>query len=421
MACSLDGAKPLSEPMLEYVDWTLRNKLPCTFNRNSNIFIQENALEDVVCEMAFILSRPQCANIDSFHRHVIFTFAGFSTESMILWKKSDPIIQTFNFFLASFAMLAPLVARPFLDDTNKKMNQTLLRNSAEINRPSISNISEAHDVMDTTESQDSLFNGTFFPCLLVNFPLLLLALHRLILFIPERKCIINEKTKPTQLPGVSGNEHTNKARQAVLSMMFIFAGIFPGGCEMVWAGFGAGYATKYQSWTMKKAALIPFLFWMVSMIGRFLSILVAKLVEPPRILTLCSLCLIAVSAVLVILGENHSIALLVCCGITAALNSPFYASGVSWACSTLGVSGRNSSLFMAGYSIGCMFSPMLTARLCQAYGARMFSRTALGINVIVFLSIVIICVIQRLWRPAERRRANYECELIAPISGKGTI
>ena len=30
------------------------------FSRKSNIFIQENPLENVVCEMASILSRPQC-------------------------------------------------------------------------------------------------------------------------------------------------------------------------------------------------------------------------------------------------------------------------------------------------------------------------------------------------------------------------
>ena len=41
-------------------NWTLRNKLHWIFNRNSNIFIQENAFENVVCEMAFILSRPLC-------------------------------------------------------------------------------------------------------------------------------------------------------------------------------------------------------------------------------------------------------------------------------------------------------------------------------------------------------------------------
>ena len=40
--------------------WNWCNKLQWNFNRNSNIFIQENAFENVVCEMASILSRPQC-------------------------------------------------------------------------------------------------------------------------------------------------------------------------------------------------------------------------------------------------------------------------------------------------------------------------------------------------------------------------
>ena len=38
------------------------NKLQWNINRNSYIFIHENALENVVCEMASILSRPQCVN-----------------------------------------------------------------------------------------------------------------------------------------------------------------------------------------------------------------------------------------------------------------------------------------------------------------------------------------------------------------------
>ena len=37
------------------------------FNRNSNIFIQENALEHVVSEMTSILSRPQCVNTSVLH------------------------------------------------------------------------------------------------------------------------------------------------------------------------------------------------------------------------------------------------------------------------------------------------------------------------------------------------------------------
>ena len=44
------------------VNWTLRNKLQWYFNGNSKICILKNALENVVCEMASILSRPQCVN-----------------------------------------------------------------------------------------------------------------------------------------------------------------------------------------------------------------------------------------------------------------------------------------------------------------------------------------------------------------------
>ena len=42
--------------------WPLETKFSEFFYRNSSIFIQENALENVVCQMASILSRPQCAN-----------------------------------------------------------------------------------------------------------------------------------------------------------------------------------------------------------------------------------------------------------------------------------------------------------------------------------------------------------------------
>ena len=44
------------------VNKTLRNKLQWIFSRNSNIFIQENAFESVVCEKVAILSRPQWVN-----------------------------------------------------------------------------------------------------------------------------------------------------------------------------------------------------------------------------------------------------------------------------------------------------------------------------------------------------------------------
>ena len=44
------------------VNWILGNKLQWNFNQNLHIFIQENVFHNVVCEMAAILSKPQCVN-----------------------------------------------------------------------------------------------------------------------------------------------------------------------------------------------------------------------------------------------------------------------------------------------------------------------------------------------------------------------
>ena len=46
------------------VNWTLRDELQWNFNLNANIFIEENTFQNVVCEMAAILSRPQCVNVE---------------------------------------------------------------------------------------------------------------------------------------------------------------------------------------------------------------------------------------------------------------------------------------------------------------------------------------------------------------------
>ena len=44
------------------VNWTVRNKLQWNFNQNIKLFIHENASENIVCEMAAILSRVRWVN-----------------------------------------------------------------------------------------------------------------------------------------------------------------------------------------------------------------------------------------------------------------------------------------------------------------------------------------------------------------------
>ena len=57
MACRLDGAKPLSEPMLPYCQLDPKEHISVkSYSKFIHIFIQENASENGVRNMAAILS-----------------------------------------------------------------------------------------------------------------------------------------------------------------------------------------------------------------------------------------------------------------------------------------------------------------------------------------------------------------------------
>ena len=62
MACPLFGTKPLSKPMLGYCQLDPMNKLQWKFSKNTQLFIHENAYENIVCEMAAILSQGRWVN-----------------------------------------------------------------------------------------------------------------------------------------------------------------------------------------------------------------------------------------------------------------------------------------------------------------------------------------------------------------------
>ena len=65
------SSKPLSEPMLNIVNYTLRKKHQRNVNQNTKLSIHENAFENIVCKIMAILSQPQCVNksFPSYWRH----------------------------------------------------------------------------------------------------------------------------------------------------------------------------------------------------------------------------------------------------------------------------------------------------------------------------------------------------------------
>ena len=65
----------------------LGKKIQWKFNRNSNIFIQENAIESVICKMAAIFSRPQCVNTIVASWHHMASEIWFN----LAWQHQEPL------------------------------------------------------------------------------------------------------------------------------------------------------------------------------------------------------------------------------------------------------------------------------------------------------------------------------------------
>ena len=80
------------------------NKLRWNFNRiYSNIFIEEDTFENVVCEMLFILSRPQCVNLISAGKIVTQTRAGKIIYKKCEYHLNDNIPSITHYFKRSHA------------------------------------------------------------------------------------------------------------------------------------------------------------------------------------------------------------------------------------------------------------------------------------------------------------------------------
>ena len=87
---SLAGTKPLSEPTLVYiVNWTLANKLQWKFNRNSYIYIQENAFENVVWKnQVFMLVYSKSVTMPGLDQNWSLHPALGRFRQIMEWKKN---------------------------------------------------------------------------------------------------------------------------------------------------------------------------------------------------------------------------------------------------------------------------------------------------------------------------------------------
>ena len=97
MACRLVGANYLNQ-CWNIINFTLRHKLRRHVNESFYIFIKENAFENIVCQMAAIVSQPQCVTCWSALCSVVHPFIKFQADiwNLKMSQVNNVIFQTWR-------------------------------------------------------------------------------------------------------------------------------------------------------------------------------------------------------------------------------------------------------------------------------------------------------------------------------------
>ena len=105
------------------INWTLRNKLKWNFNQNKKIFIHENASENIVCEIAAILSRGRWVKVMARYHEATILLPGpqFNIKIHLIGKGNSVVEMRWPYdchiFTKGFPILEMVRRRHYIEST----------------------------------------------------------------------------------------------------------------------------------------------------------------------------------------------------------------------------------------------------------------------------------------------------------------
>ncbi len=172
---------------------------------------------------------------------------------------------------------------------------------------------------------------------------------------------------PSQTDGENDPvKNTGINDRLLLGMCVVFI-MFYLGMQGGFTGWLATYATTTNLLTEASAAYANSLFWGVFTLGRLLSIPIAFKLRPRQVLTI-DLAGCMVSVLVLLLWQGSVAALWISIVGTAFFAAPLFPTMVAFAENRMRLTGRTTSMFLVGGSVGSMFFPWLTGLLYEKVG-----------------------------------------------------
>jgi MFS transporter, FHS family, Na+ dependent glucose transporter 1 len=195
---------------------------------------------------------------------------------------------------------------------------------------------------------------------------------------------------PSQADESNDSSASNGRSNVLLLGMVATFLMFYIGMEHAITGWISTYATTTNLLNEVSAAYATSLFWGAFTLGRVLSIPIAIKLRPRQVLTIDLVGCFA-GILILLLWPGFATALWISLAVTGFFAAPLFPTIITFTENRMPLSGKTTSLFFVGASIGGMFFPWLIGQCYAGVGPRMVPLTiAASATLLILLFVVLV-------------------------------
>lgn len=310
-----------------------------------------------------------------------------------IWKrKSRPYMQALHFVFAFGALVAPLLAQPFLQDSGQSLNNNNFTNSSALNATPIT-----RDICKTLNPTSHKTMPVTWAYWIGSVPLAITFVGFLI-FVFSKACSLQESEIQEEDPS-KAKQGSLIYRMVILSLFSLFLLLYVG-FEVAYGGYIFTFGrTARPTLDEDTAAFLTSAFWGSFAFGRLASVPVARFLKPTHMLGIDMVGFLVASMVLLSqikdgdCKASDSTKLWLGTVLLGLSMASVFPTSISWAEYFMNVSGRTASVLVVASSCGEMLIPLAVGNtIGDTVGPCALMACAFAVSVlVVIIFLMILC------------------------------
>ena len=236
---------------------------------------------------------------------------------------------------------------------------------------------QRRSALNQNVSQSDVLHDSNFEYLymILGIFLLLTALPFMVLSVKKYNVDVVTHIQPS--PKESDNHESNNEkrtrilRAGIIACMLIFFFVYVG-VHVTYTGLITTFSVTYLCWSRTNGNLLPSLNWGTTALSKFLSIFLARLIKPDRIMVFCISMVAGLFILLTFLVDEGPLVLWICSAACGLLFAPIFPSTFTWFNNHVELTGTLVGTVQISLAIGVILFTTSTSWLFENVHAMWF-------------------------------------------------